>query len=506
MKEKVRFTLFLIVTGWMLLAVTNEVQANEPDSLDMHDYPYIRIVNTPEEADQIVLTDSDFLESAGRLCFVVNYYDQYTDSTLLQELAEGVLPALSQRGLQLVRVAFRGAASPDGPYAFNRMLSEKRAEALVFFLRAHLRNYYMQAGDSTETIAMRPDIDARNVVTVAEDYDLLVAMMRRAGDADAERVAQLVQQYSPKRQFATLKRRLQQMDEGRVWNHMRQAYFPDLRAARVIMFFTRPAVPQKQQAEQSVLPVPERPTFVPEPMQPRLQLPADTLRLARRELLSVKSNVLLDLAYMPGYNRWCPIPNIAVEYYPLHGHMTYGASIDFPWWQHYWQYKYFELRNYQLEARYYLRSGDIRTNTPGQGQAFRGFYLQGYVHAGLFLFCFNRDKGWTGEYLGGGVGFGYVMPLARRWRLELGMQVGVIVSQYDPFQFEYRGNVELNDHLYYYDWTLPAHQFKKRQYRYTWIGPTRIGITLSYDLLYRRRSKKGVSLKSYEKIERRYER
>ena len=40
----------------------------------------------------------------------------------------------------------------------------------------------------------------------------------------------------------------------------------------------------------------------------------------------MKSNVLFDFAYVPaGYNRFCPIPNIAVEYYPLHGHFTFGA-------------------------------------------------------------------------------------------------------------------------------------------------------------------------------------
>jgi len=228
--------------------------------------------------------------------------------------------------------------------------------------------------------------------------------------------------------------------------------------------------------------------------------------IPRREFLSVKTNVLLDVAYMPGYNRWCPIPNVAVEYYPQQGHFTFGASVDFPWWKHYHKYKFFELRNYQLETRYYLRSGDVHHNPPGRGAAFRGWYLQGYAHGGLFLFCFNKDKGWTGEYLGGGLGFGYVTPLSKKghWRLELGAQFGIIYAGYDPFQYEYRGSVDLNDDLYYYDWTLPAAEFKKRQYRYTWFGPTRIGITISYDLLYRRHGKKGVSFKSYQQTERRY--
>ncbi|MBQ4379925.1 MAG: hypothetical protein II806_01440, partial [Bacteroidaceae bacterium] len=54
------------------------------------------------------------------------------------------------------------------------------------------------------------------------------------------------------------------------------------------------------------------------------------------------------------------------------------------------------------------------------------------------------------------------------------------------------------DHLYYYKWSLEPELFKKRQYRYNWLGPTRVGITLTYDLLYRRINKKGVSFKNYE--------
>ena len=59
-------------------------------------------------------------------------------------------------------------------------------------------------------------------------------------------------------------------------------------------------------------------------------------------------------------------------------------------------------------------------------------------------------------------------------------------------------NPNYRDHLYYYKWTLEPELFKKRQYRFSWFGPTRIGITLSYDLLFRRIQKRGVSLKSYE--------
>lgn len=222
----------------------------------------------------------------------------------------------------------------------------------------------------------------------------------------------------------------------------------------------------------------------------------------RREYLSVKTNLLLDVAYMPGYDRWCPIPNIAVEYYPLHGHFTFGASFDCPWWQDYDAHKYFQIRNYQLETRYYLRSGDVDRVGYGNGMAFRGLYLQGYVHAGLYSIMFDADRGWIGEGAGAGVGIGYVIPLAKkgqgRWRLELGAQLGVMFTKYDRYQYESPLFPDLNDNLYYYKWYNWGNFFKKRQHRYTRFGPTRVGVTLTYDLLYRRKAKKGVSFKSWE--------
>jgi hypothetical protein len=236
------------------------------------------------------------------------------------------------------------------------------------------------------------------------------------------------------------------------------------------------------------------------PSLPRVERLALPVLVPRREVLSVKTNVLLDLAYMPGYNRWCPIPNVAVEYYPLHGHFTFGASFDCPWWQDYDAHKYFQVRNYQLESRYYLRSGDIRRNAPGTGAAFRGIYLQAYVHAGLYGIMFDADRGWMGEGFGGGVGAGYVLPLSRNghWRLEFQLQAGFFSTRYDPFQHENPVNPAYRDNLYYYKWTKKPELFKKRQYRFNWLGPTRVGITLSYDLLYRRYLKSGASFNAYE--------
>ena len=82
--------------------------------------------------------------------------------------------------------------------------------------------------------------------------------------------------------------------------------------------------------------------------------------------------------------------------------------------------------------------------------------------------------------------------------MEFGALLGFFVSKYDPFV--YGCPVEnVKDGLYYYDYIGDADLFKKRQYRFTWFGPTRVGVTITYDLLYRRQHKKGVSLKRWEK-------
>ena len=75
-------------------------------------------------------------------------------------------------------------------------------------------------------------------------------------------------------------------------------------------------------------------------------------KLSRQEVLAMKTNLLFYGAYIPGYDRWCPIPNVALEFFPKKGHFTFGASFDMPWWQDYQAHKYFQVRHYQVEARY----------------------------------------------------------------------------------------------------------------------------------------------------------
>lgn len=449
-------------------------------------YSYVVVLDSASMASGgIELSDSLFYKISRKVVFPVNKYDIPQNSPFRRELLGEILPYFDNNDYVLEAMLVRGAASPEGPYEWNRTLGKLRSDALLRLIRDNVKHPL----DSLTRVKQMP-----------EDYLYLLLLMKERNDRDYQRVAKVVERYAGGKQ-ERMKGELMAMDEGRLWKRLLHEYFPKMRAARVVLFFRRRSLPVEipriangafVKADSISLNL----TPFPLPV-------ADKQRIPRREFLSVKTNLLFDFAYMPfGYNRFCPIPNIAIEYYPLHGHFTYGASLDFPWWQHYQKHKYFQIRNYQLEARYYLKSGDVERTGYGKGAAFTGWYAQAYANMAIYGLCFDANRGWEGEGAGAGLGVGYVMPLTKKghWRLEFGLQLGVFFTKYDPYQYESVMYPDKHDNLYYYKWDNWGNFFSRRQHKLTWIGPTRVGVTLSYDLLYRRRAKKGVSFKSWEVI------
>jgi hypothetical protein len=458
------------------------------DTTVYNPYSYVRFI---ENKDSAKLTDEEFFDIAGKVVFPINKWTLPKRDSLVMQLEKEVFPLINRDSLELVYLMLRGAASPEGPTRWNKILGERRAETLLNFLKANI---------------IIPDADNFDMEIDIEDYRTLCLMMRRMGDKDYGYVQAMCDQYLPKGQIDKLKSTLRSARQGTLWLRLFREYFPRLRAARVVFFFRTPTTyaqkviiePPVEVTEEPVLP---DTTVKPVVVQPAVVQP-QVERIPRREFMSVKTNLLFYGVYMPGYKKWCPLPNVAIEYYPLRGHFTYGASFDCPWWQNYEGHKYFQVRNYQLESRYYFRRGDAKLRPAGEGAAFKGLYLQGYGNVALFGICFDKDRGWMGEGLGGGLGIGYVMPLSKKehWRLEFQLQAGVFVGGYDPYQYESPFEQDPRDNRYYYKYYGDPSLFKKRQHRFSWIGPTRVGITLTYDMLYRRIQKKGVSFKPWETV------
>ena len=422
---------------------------------------------------QVTTTDSIFVQQSRPIQFIVNKIDisdqdrQWITNVLIPELK-----ALGEKDI----VIGRATASPEGPLPNNRRLAVSRRKSVDRLLASY--------GISTDII--RYDV-------VAEDYPLLHTLMKMERDPMFCQVDSIMNIYPD--DTRRLKAELMRYNNGKLWRYVKDNYFPLLRAVRIMAInrdlVDRPKALPLAKFSADMLGTFPKPELVLRAFRVEAPVMQQEGSVPRRELLSVKTNLLFDLAYMPGYDRFCPIPNVAVEYYPLHGHLTYGASFDGPWWQHYDAHKYFQLRNYQLHTRYYLRSGDVALRKPGDGAAFKGLFFSMYAQAFIYNICFGEKRGWEGEGWGAGLGIGYSLPLGKseHWRLEFGAQAGFFNTRYDPYQWLCPVDADQDKRQYYYKWYGDAKDFKKRQHSFSWTGPTRVDITLSYDLIYRKNKK-----------------
>lgn len=424
-------------------------------------------------AAQVSTTDSAFIhDSRPIIPFVVGKKDiEQQDRKWITSDLIPKLKALGDSGI----IIGRASASPEGSLQINTQLANARKASMNALLSSY--------GINTNLI--RYDV-------APMDFPLMRALMKLRKDDYLPVVDSLMTQYAA--DVMLLKEAMIRQDRGKLWQHLYHNYFPSLRSVRIM------AIKRAEKEEDKREEIERKENERKENEIEKIEEIEKTEKIEkeetegddRRELMSVKTNLLFDLAYMPGYNRFCPIPNVAIEFYPLRGHFTYGASFDGPWWKHYSKHKYFQLRNYQVHTRYYLRRGDIEERKLGKGAAFKGFFFSAYAHAYLYNICFSEKRGWEGEGWGAGMGVGYVMPIDRKehWRLEFGLQLGYLHTLYDPYQWRCPVDPDTDANRYYYKWYGNAKDFKKRQHSYSWIGPTRVEITLSYDLIYRHKERK----------------
>ncbi len=414
------------------------------------------LLNAPE------ISDSLFDAAAQGIRFKLNRTELQPDDPFLSMYRDRLLPWLREHNMQLRQVYVKGAASPEGPYENNVRLSRERTRRLINVLH-------------TEPADTALDDRIVSGKSVAEDYALLVKMMAQADDPDYGRVNSLWQQCNGDE--ACCKRKLMALDGGRVWKRLLKTYFPALRQARVVMWFSR-----RQPVGIEPLPLevcaPQQKAIVPPSTSDLVQVPA---KYERRHLIALRTNLIHDLLYVPQFG-WAYGANVQLEYYPLRGHYTLNAGFTFTNHRHWGEYKFFQIRDLQFELRRYFRGGGV----------FRGPYVGVYAQGTYYGIGFSKTKGWEGEGGGGGVSVGYTMKLNRKGslRLEVSASFGMFMSRQDPYVYgnPISGTI---DGLYYYDYYGNSRDFKKRNHKFSWFGPTNAGLHITYDVIYRKKKPVG---------------
>lgn len=462
--------LVLIALSILAMLLPTAACGQEPSYAYDSRFPFI-IVSTDTLTTPPDLDDESFYSHSSGVIFRVNRTEIPLDDRFMTLYRDSVLPWINARHLQLRKVFVRGAASPEGPYANNRRLGEGRTKALLDELRRDLRFQYLKTSVGTSSIT--------------EDYGYLCRLMREAGDPDYDIVRGIYDTCGGDE--LCCKQKLMAYNGQRLWQRLLRQYFPRLRAARVILWFS---LPDSQHApvvlpdqDQIPFPVtePGRPVVIGPiaPMMPALDQAEPVQPRYRRHVVALRTNLAHDFFYMPRYG-WAPTPNLQLEYYPWNGHYTFNLGLSWMTRRDWGSHRFYQVRDLQFEVRRYFK---------GKGR-FLGLYVGAAAEGTVYGIGLNNKEGWEGE--GGAVSLtaGYVMPLTRnkRLRLEFMIAAGYFLSRLDPYVY---GNpfTGKENGKYYYDYLGRASDFKRRNHSFTWIGPTNVGIQLTYDILYRKRQK-----------------
>lgn len=441
------------------------VSAQEPSPAYEGQFPFI-IITSDTVTSLPALSDEEFYRRAASVYFVVNRTDIRPDDEAVSLYRSQVLPLLNDEHYQLRKVFIRGAASPEGSYENNRRLGQGRSAALLRELSKGLEHQYMQLD--------------KEVSSITEDYGYLCLLMKEAGDPDYETVKAIFDSCDGDEKCC--KQKLMAHDNGRLWRRLLQVYYPRLRSARVVLWFSRPdekhapvradITPVEQTLPEiclsdlpghcSLLPLPE---VEVQPAGPR------------RHMIAVRTNLVHDFFYMPGMG-WTPSPNVQLEYYPLSGHMTYNLGMTWGTHRKWKTHEFMQVRDFQFELRRYFRGGG----------RFLGPYLAAHLHGDVYGIGLDAKKGWEGEGGAASLSVGHVMKLTRRGdlRLEFMAEAGFFLTLHDPYVY---GNPfgGKDTGLYYYNYLGSAEDFRKRNHMFTWFGPLNVGVQLTYDIIYRKR-------------------
>ena len=468
----------LIVCFILFLLPLQHSAAQSKDSVACHTLPGIPFVfvsdGYSENPPQI--SDSLFDAAARGIRFKVNRTEIQPSDPFLALWAE-VLPWFRSQDMQLGQVYIKGAASPEGPYQNNVRLSRGRTRRLVEFICEGL-------GQSVEELPI-------SASSVTEDYGRLVKLMQEAGDPDYQRVNAIW--LSCNGDEPACKRQLMALDKGKVWKRLIKEYFPSLRQARVVLWFTRRRESKVVRPIESGLDFRPAFDFYPVLASPAyrtvVQSAPDTEILSRRHLIAARTNLVHDFFFYPNKFGFAPGVNLQLEYYPLKGHYTANVGFTFTNHRRWDQYQFFQVRNLELEVRRYFK---------GAGQ-FVGPYLGLYANGVVYGIGFGKTEGWEGEGGGGGLSAGWVWALNRKGnlRLEVSLNLGVLYTRYDPYVY---GNpiTGTEDGLYYYDYHGNTSDFRERNHQFFWFGPTNAGIHLTYDIIYRKWKPVGSYNKPYQ--------
>ncbi len=318
--------------------------------------------------------------------------------------------------LELKSISFNGAISPEGSFDLNINLAHDRLTSLEKYTREH--------------------IDIPSNITITRDdkfinWDYLISLVENSDIAHKEEVLTILKgesqltEYLGERRIDSRTVALKALNNGKVWQTMNNRFFSEMRNASVIIMTLKKELPHLEDIEETPAPRP-----IVEEKEESVVVVADTLHNADipeakewTQQLYLKTNAV-------GWGML--ITNVAVEL-DLSPHWSVALPVYYSSWDYFSHTVKFRTFNLQPEIRYWLREDD-------------GFFFGAHLGLAYYNLAWDsdyriQDRDRSTPALGGGVSFGYRMPIIKnnRWKMEFSLGGGVYDLHYDKFLNEHNG-------------------------------------------------------------------
>lgn len=337
------------------------------------------------------------------------------------------------------RIVYFAGGSPEGSRATNARLSNERAASVANYL-----HQYAQFNDSL--VAVNPQ---------NEDWKGLKQLVEQSNMPGKEAVLNLMKTLpaiDDEVASEALKRKLKRLNKGRTWNYMYRKFFPQLRGAKLYIYYEvvekpEPVVdePVEQPTPEPIEIIPPKPKPVPMPKripQPIEESAPEPVEIETR-FIGVKTNLL----FLAG-----TIANLGFEW-----EFAPRWSVDVP--IYYSPYDLSDTRKIRVlatqpEVRYWLT------------KAGEGHYFGAHGHIAGFNVAINdhaRYQDPERPLWGFGLGYGYAINFGKtkNWGIEFNLGLGFANYEYEAFYNRPNGQVFKTGEDWYW-------------------GVTRAGISLTY--------------------------
>lgn len=375
------------------------------------------VINRPE-------VDSTFVDNTTRISDMRSFLEMLRDDSLTR----------------VSNVRFRGTASPDGGYEFNRWLSANRLRTFKELVRNYITlpdSIIVSNVDAVPWDEFRREVAASDI----PHRDEVLAIIDEGPN---------VVPWFNNRHIDARLLKLKSMYHGQVWEVLKEPILRDLRYGEVdFEYYLMPDLtPPSASLSFAKLPPLEpslSPIYIPyEVWMPRLHLKTNLIGLA---MLSANLAVEYDLA-----RHWSVTLPI------------YYCAMD-------WFKSTIKFRNFtiQPELRYWFRHSDND-----------GWFVGAHLEMEYYNFAFDgeyRYQDYRGRTpaLGGGLSFGYRKPISKnkRWRMEFTLGAGIYPLDYS---------------LFYNTPDVKDGQWAGRR-KETYVGLDQVAVTLAYSFDMKKRMK-----------------